>query len=72
MQEDEELVAWQVEDKLEKVEKKVYKLELSWDLECSKKAQFMKEPEDDAHNKVQKATFTVEDAKEDLQAKIRG
>ncbi len=40
---DEELTAWLAEDKSEKVEKKANKFELSWDLECSQEAEFMKE-----------------------------
>ena len=40
---DEELTAWLAEDKLEKVEKKADRPELSWDFECSQEAEFMKE-----------------------------
>ena len=46
------MTAWLADDKLEKVEKKADRPELSWDLECSQEAEFMKEPVDDAESKI--------------------
>ncbi len=48
---DEEFTPWLTDAKTEIGEKKVEKLLLSWDLLCSHKEEFMKEPQDDAQSK---------------------